>query len=683
MTTDGFAPTPGRSGSKANNSAKGGGISPVPPVEQLQGGVVSFAAMGESSRNSMPGPPLSSAHSAANSGAESAKVTPHKRKRDEKSDSRSSPPAGAQTGIADYFGKGRGGGDGTEMSSKVVGSGGKSVAKSRRGDSPEKPSASTASAKHEIEALKQQLAQSERKRQESEREVQRLDGMGVEFRNLTEDQAKQSAAKEQLAKRVLEECLVQLATQQRSEVRERLRRAGYRLGHMTISRVGMQVQEVWEEGQAFVDIENRLHEIAEQKDRINSKVKKQKQSAKKRGAGVPPESGSWFDEEIYKSRLAMLKKEEQKQNEMKEALHDEKKLHVRELKRVRDEDESHFGDFQVLNKRYLVLNLLGRGGFSEVFKAFDLQEYREVACKIHRLHSHWNDERKKSYQKHAEREFQIHRHLDHPRVVRLHDVFPIDNNCFCTILEFCGSFDLDYYLKLHKVLPEREAKLIMLQILEGLAYLQGQKQRIIHYDLKPANILFTHDGEAKITDFGLSKIMDEETPNGDGMMELTSQGAGTYWYLPPECFEKSGSQAPRISTKVDVWSAGIIWYQLLYGDRPFGEGMAQEQMYHEKTIHKGASVEFPEKRKDGAPVPKVSAEAKAMIRECLNPHQDSRPNITQVLQSSYFTPAVQLGRANSGLSQGRANLGGTPSRADSPGLPKAGMWNADQVAPRP
>jgi len=81
-------------------------------------------------------------------------------------------------------------------------------------------------------------------------------------------------------------------------------------------------------------------------------------------------------------------------------------------------------------------------------------------------------------------------------------------------------------------LPEKDARCVILQVLSGLRYLHHQKPAIIHYDLKPANILFCN-GEVKITDFGLSKLMPEGT---DTSMELTSQGAGTYWYLPPECF---------------------------------------------------------------------------------------------------------------------------------------------------
>lgn len=135
--------------------------------------------------------------------------------------------------------------------------------------------------------------------------------------------------------------------------------------------------------------------------------------------------------------------------------------------------------------------------------------------------------------------------MAHNNIVRLFDVFEIDNDSFCTVLELCDGYDLDIHLKTHVSLPEREARIIVAQVFSGLVYLANGDRRVIHYDLKPANILFDVYGRVKITDFGLSKIMDDSV--GASGMDLTSQGAGTYWYLPPECFEPG---VPKISSKV-------------------------------------------------------------------------------------------------------------------------------------
>jgi len=265
------------------------------------------------------------------------------------------------------------------------------------------------------------------------------------------------------------------------------------------------------------------------------------------------------------------------------------------------------------NNRYLLLTLLGKGGFSEVYRGYDLKELREVACKIHSVNSQWNPNKRENYTKHAVREYQIHKELVHPKVVRLYDVFEIDNNSFCTVLEYCDGGDLDGYLKSQKLLPEREARCITSQIFSGLKYLNEQKRNIIHYDLKPGNILFCN-GEVKITDFGLSKIMEEDSP----YLELTSQGAGTYWYLPPECFE-NGKVPPKISSKVDVWSAGVILYQMLYGRKPFGNDVSQQKILTDNIIS-NAKLEFPTK-------PTVTKETKDFISKCLTHRQDQRPDV--------------------------------------------------------
>ncbi|GIY91942.1 hypothetical protein CEXT_238501, partial [Caerostris extrusa] len=195
---------------------------------------------------------------------------------------------------------------------------------------------------------------------------------------------------------------------------------------------------------------------------------------------------SWADyyehEEILKLRQAALKKEDTDLQVELEKLERERNLHIRELKRIHNEDQSRFNNHAVLNERYLLLILLGKGGFSEVHKAFDLKEQRYVACKIHQLNKDWKDDKKANYIKHALREYNIHKSLDHPRVVKLYDVFEIDPNL---ILEYCDGHDLDFYLKQHKNIPEREARCIIMQVVHALKYLNEIKPPVIHYDLKP------------------------------------------------------------------------------------------------------------------------------------------------------------------------------------------------------
>lgn len=85
-------------------------------------------------------------------------------------------------------------------------------------------------------------------------------------------------------------------------------------------------------------------------------------------------------------------------------------------------------------------------------------------------------------------------------------------------------------MKKYRIIEEKEAKIYIKQILCALNYLYNLKDKVIHYDLKPSNIIF-HEGIIKILDFGLCKTIDSS--NDETKIELTSQGVGTYWYLPP------------------------------------------------------------------------------------------------------------------------------------------------------
>ncbi|CAF0833473.1 unnamed protein product [Rotaria sordida] len=443
-----------------------------------------------------------------------------------------------------------------------------------------------------------------------------------------------------------------------------------RLGQFVTQRQGATFVENWTDGTAFTDISKQQEMIQRAREELdrerrnllrrrpNCEVKEKppktpnsKSRMKDRtGAFIPQDESSndgmktndankalilseWNEsDEILRLRQASLKKEEMDLQMEYEKLERERNLHIRELKRIYNEDHSRFQDHPVLNDRYLLLSLIGKGGFSEVHKAFCLKEQRYVAVKVHQLNKEWKEEKKANYIKHALRECDILKTLDHPRIVRLYDVFEIDTDSFCTVLEYIEGNDIDFFLKQHKYIPEKEARSVVMQTVSALRYLNnGIKPPVIHFDLKPANILLgtgTSSGEIKITDFGLSKQMCEDTYDPEHGMDLTSQGAGTYWYLPPEVFVQ-GPNPPKISSKVDVWSLGCIFFQCLYGRKPYGHNQSQAAILENQTILKAKEVEFP-------PKPIISDGAKTFIRRCLTYNVRDRPDVNQLSDDEYL-----------------------------------------------
>jgi tousled-like kinase len=285
-----------------------------------------------------------------------------------------------------------------------------------------------------------------------------------------------------------------------------------------------------------------------------------------------------------------------------------------------------------MKDRYQLLNMLGRGGFSEVYRAFDLETNSYCAVKIHALAPDMSEVHRKNYIRRAMREYEIQKGLKHHKVVTLMDSFPINTLSFGTVLELCDGDTLFEYMLRYGSLPEKEARGIIIQVLSGLKYLNSNEtgNRIIHYDLKPGNVFF-QCGEVKIADFGLSKIVHQS--NAGESIDLTSQGAGTYWYLPPECMvlEANPSEAPKISNKVDVWSTGVIFYELLFGKRPFGHGQSQEALRRAAMAGQAFdnSVQLPV-------TPKVSNECARFLKRLLAQNKDERPDVIEAFNDVYI-----------------------------------------------
>lgn len=321
-------------------------------------------------------------------------------------------------------------------------------------------------------------------------------------------------------------------------------------------------------------------------------------------------------------QLQFLSKEEIRIKERIAVLEVENNNYLATSELMYEEDNSRFGRLNKENSlswpflagKYQMLSLLGKGGFSEVYRAYDCIEMKFVACKIHQISPNWSEKAKSNYIKYALRENQVLKALNHPNIIRHYDSVEIDSNSFCTILEYCSGSDLATYLRNNKTLSEKEAKNIIRQILSALKFLNENDKKIIHYDLKPQNIMF-HKGIIKISDFGLCKIIEV----GETKVDLTSQGFGTYWYLPPECFNP---KYPQISTKVDVWSIGVILYEMLFGYKPFGHNISQERILKEGIILNTKEVEFPEK-------PAVSDEIKTFIGRCLEYFQEIRIDVIE------------------------------------------------------
>jgi len=159
-------------------------------------------------------------------------------------------------------------------------------------------------------------------------------------------------------------------------------------------------------------------------------------------------------------------------------------------------------------------------------------------------------------------EVEVLRKLKHTNIIALYDAFEDTSGVLNIIMELGDGGDLDKFLKNQKGtrLPEEKIVDLFAQICSGLAYVH--RQRILHRDIKGANILLTKKGEVKLCDFGVARVLSEDTN-----MALTQ--IGTPYYLSPEV-----CQGRPYDDKSDVWSLGVVLYELCALRRPFeADGM--------------------------------------------------------------------------------------------------------------
>ena len=247
---------------------------------------------------------------------------------------------------------------------------------------------------------------------------------------------------------------------------------------------------------------------------------------------------------------------------------------------------------------------LGRGNFGNVYLAREKNTKFIVALKV----LYKKQIREQNFQQQIRREIEIQSHLKHPNILRLYGYFHDEARVYL-ILEFAakGSLYRELCAQPNKRLEEKPAANYTKCVADALTYLH--EKHVIHRDLKPENLLISNDGQIKLADFGWS-VFDPDS--------LRTTICGTLDYLSPEMV--AGKAHTR---QVDLWSLGILCYEMLVGQAPFAN---KETTTLYKNIIEG-KYEIPEF---------VSNPAKNFISKLLLVKPDQRMGLAQVMQHEWI-----------------------------------------------
>jgi serine/threonine protein kinase/formylglycine-generating enzyme required for sulfatase activity len=223
--------------------------------------------------------------------------------------------------------------------------------------------------------------------------------------------------------------------------------------------------------------------------------------------------------------------------------------------------------------RYQIRKKLGRGGFAVVYLAHDTKLNRDVALKIPRedkLAELWDRKQRQAVLALFENEARKAAQLDHQRIVIVYDVTPWGDSV-AIIQKYINGVDLATYAKTNPLTPQRCVEL-MIAMAEAVGF--AHRQGYVHRDLKPQNILIDTEGQPHVADFGLAL---HESAQRSHAGEL----AGTFPYMSPE---QVRGESHRLDGRSDLWSLGVILYELLVGRRPF-PSQVRDELFDEIQNH--------------------------------------------------------------------------------------------------
>lgn len=216
-----------------------------------------------------------------------------------------------------------------------------------------------------------------------------------------------------------------------------------------------------------------------------------------------------------------------------------------------------------LSGRYKIIDTIGGGGMANVYLAKDMILERNVAVKVLRP-DFSNDE---EFIRRFHREAQAATSLNHPNIVSIYDVGEEDN-IFYIVMEHIDGTTLKQYIQKYGPLSNEESVNIMIQLTSALA--NAHENHIVHRDIKPQNILIDEHGIVKVTDFGIAVALSSTT------ITQTNSFLGSVHYLSPE--QARGGMATK---KSDIYSLGIVMFELLTGRMPFfGESAVSIALKH-------------------------------------------------------------------------------------------------------